>query len=76
MKLIINNNDIYDLGHDDSMPEYILYVVTEDNVIVKAWDKIYNGVLDEMKALIYKDYNITETIKVKYGENVEDALRD
>lgn len=60
MKLIVNNNDTYDIGHDDSINEYILYVTTDDGVLVKALDQIYGeNILEESIAILRKQYDFT-----------------
>ena len=75
MKLIVNNNDTYDIGHDDSINEYILYVTTDDGVVTKALDKVYGEhVLTDTIAILKKSYDIKETIYVPYGKTTEEAL--
>jgi hypothetical protein len=77
MKLIVNNNDIYDIGHDDSINEYLLYVTTDDDVIIKAFDKVYGeNVLTDTIALLRKSYTISETIYIPYNKTTEEAYNE
>jgi len=77
MKLIINNCDIYDIGHDDSINEYILYVVTDDNKFVKGYCKIYGEkVLDGTVTNIKQQYDIKQTINVPYEKTTEEVLNE
>lgn len=75
MKLIVNNINTYDIGHDDSINEYIVYVTTNDGVAFKALDKIYGErVLTETIAILKKSYDITETIYFPHNKTTEEAL--
>jgi hypothetical protein len=75
MNLIIKHVDIFDIGHDDSINEYIVYVSTTDNVLIKAYDKIYGEtVLDETVYLLKKQYQINTVIRVDYNKTIEDAF--
>jgi hypothetical protein len=75
MNLIIKHVDIYDIGHDDSINEYIVYVSTTDNVLIKAYDKIYGEqALGESVYLLKNQYQIDTVIQVDYDKTIEDAL--
>jgi len=75
MKIIVNNNNTYDIGHDDSINEYLLYIATDDGVMTKAVDKIYGEtVLADTVSVLSKQYNSTETIYIPYGKTTEQGL--
>jgi hypothetical protein len=75
MKLIVNNNDTYDIGHDDSINEYILYVTTDDGVLVKALDDVYGeNVLQESIAVLRKQYNFTKITYLSLDQTTEETL--
>lgn len=75
MKLIVNNNNTHDIGHDDSVDEYLLYVMTNDNVIDTAIDCIYGEAsLAESIANIKSDHIITETIYIPYNKTTQQGL--
>lgn len=77
MKLIINNIDTYDIGHDDSVNEYLIYIMTSDGTIIKGLDKIYGeNVLTDTVAIAKKTYSIEETIYVPYGKTTEESLNE
>lgn len=79
MKLIIKTHDIYDIGHDDSINEYVLYVTTNDGVFVEA--SVINDVygeklLDVAIKSIRTKYNITQEIRVPYNKTTEEVLNE
>lgn len=79
MKLIIKTQDIYDIGHDDSINEYVLYVTTNDGVFVEASviDEVYGEkLLDVAVKAIKSKYDITQEIKVPYNKTTEEVLNE
>ena len=75
MKLIVNNNNTYDIGHDDSIKEYLLYVTTDDGVLVKALDDVYGeNVLQESIAVLRKQYDFTVITHLSLDQTPEEVL--
>ena len=77
MKIVVNNVDVYDLGHDTSMNEYIVYVCTNDNVIIHAAaDIIGQGSLGDTVNELIQKYNIDDRVVkyIPYDKSFEDVI--
>lgn len=75
MKLIIKNIDTYDIGHDDSIDEFIIYVATNENQLVRAYTKIYGDkVLHETIFMLKKQYNTKQIINVPLHLTSQEVL--
>ena len=77
MKIVVNNVDVYDVGHDTSLNEYIVYVCTDDNVIVTAVaDVIGQGSLSDTVNKLTQKYNIDDRLVtyIPYNKSFEDVI--
>ena len=77
MKLVINNIDVYEVSNTETYYEHLVYVMTQDNIPVKAYNEIYSEkVLDGLVASLYKQFNIVQVVNVPYEVTTEKVLNE